>query len=186
MADNPHTNVERAFWRAYLNSAPVRFEWFAEGLYIVRAREDASQWLGQRVVAIAGKSPELIVRDASKYFGGPPEHGRVSSLLVMESPAALHVLYPDVPDDRLELALDDGKGGATKVALPAVDPKEAPKTIFQSKPPVAAVAHARQDRQQRTQRKELRRHYMEIALTAFAAMMLVLLAGATIFLLWGR
>jgi len=37
-ADNPHTNVERAYWRAYLNSTPVRFEWFDEGLFIVRAR----------------------------------------------------------------------------------------------------------------------------------------------------
>ena len=129
VADNPHTNVERAFWRAYLNSAPVRFEWFAEGLFIVRAREDASQWLGQRVVAIDGMSPELIVRDASKYFGGPPEHGRVSSLLVMESPQALHALYPAAPADRLALTLDDGTGKAARVELPAVEPRDAPPVV---------------------------------------------------------
>ena len=75
-----------------------------------------------------------------------------------------------------------------KAALLAVlvHPKEAPKTIFQSKPPVAAVAHARKDRHQRTIRKEKNRHILEIILTAFAAMMHVLLAGATIYLLSGR
>ncbi|HUQ27209.1 MAG TPA: hypothetical protein VM051_01365 [Usitatibacter sp.] len=129
VADNPHTNVERAYWRAYLNSAPVRFEWFAEGLFIVRARPDHAALLGARVVAIDGMSPELIVRDASKYFGGPPEHGRVSSLLVMESPQALHVLYAHAPDDRLIVTLDEGNAVARKVELPAVAALEAPPVL---------------------------------------------------------
>jgi hypothetical protein len=129
VADNPHTNVERAYWRAYLNSAPVRLEWFDEGLYIVRARETQASLLGYRVAAIDGKAPELVVRDASHYFGGPPEHGRVSSLLVMESPQALHVLYLDAPSDRLALSLDDGSGNVANVELPAVDPHDAPPVV---------------------------------------------------------
>jgi hypothetical protein len=129
VADNPHTNVERAYWRAYLNSAPVRFEWFDEGLFIVRARSEHAHLLGLRVAAIDGMAPELLVRDASHYFGGPPEHGRVSSLLVLESPQALHVMHPGLPDDRLTLALDDGKGGVTRVELPALAPREAPPVV---------------------------------------------------------
>ena len=129
VADNPHTNVERAFWRAYLNSAPVRFEWFDEGLFIVRSQAAHSALLASRVLAIDGMSPELIVRDASKYFGGPPEHGRVSSLLVMESPQALHAIYPDAPDDRLVLSVDDGSGRAARVELAAVDPRDAPPVV---------------------------------------------------------
>jgi hypothetical protein len=129
IADNPHTSVERGFWRAYLNSAPVRFEWFAEGLHVVRARQDVAELLGRRVVAIDGMSPELIVRDASKYFGGPQEHGRVSSLLVMESPEALHTLYPAAPGDRLVLSLDDGSGNVVRVQLPAVNAREAPPVV---------------------------------------------------------
>jgi hypothetical protein len=128
VADNPHTNVERGFWRAYLNSAPVRFEWFAEGLFVVRARQDHAGLLGKRVVAIDGMSPELIVRDASKYFAGPPEHGRVSSLLVMESPDALHNIYPPAPADRLVLSLDEA-GKVTHVVLPAVSPRDAPPVV---------------------------------------------------------
>src|SRR5262249_36510012 len=52
VADNPHTNVERAYWRAYLNSAPVRFEWFDDGLFVIRARETQESLLGFRVAAI--------------------------------------------------------------------------------------------------------------------------------------
>jgi hypothetical protein len=128
-ADNPHTNVERSLWRALLNSAPVRFEWFAEGLFVVRAREDRAGLLASRVLAIDGMSPELIVRDASKFFGGPPEHGRVSSLLVMESPEALHGIYPAAPADRLVLSLEDGAGKVSSVELPAVDPRDAPPVV---------------------------------------------------------
>ena len=128
-ADNPHTNVERSYWRAYLNSAPVRFEWFEEGLHIVRARSDFADLLGARVVAIDGMAPELLVREASRFFGGPPEHGRVSSLLVIESPQALHVLHPEAPPDRLELALEDGRGSIKRVELPAVEPRDAPPVV---------------------------------------------------------
>ena len=128
-ADNPHNNVERSYWRAYLNSAPVRFEWFEEGLHIVRARAELADLLGSRVVAIDGIAPELLVRDASRYFGGPPEHGRVSSLLVLESPQALHVMHPETPADRLVLALDDGTGAVKRVELPAVEPREAPPVV---------------------------------------------------------
>lgn len=128
-ADNPHTNVERAYWRACLNSAPVRLEWFEEGLHIVRARPDFADLLGARVVAIDGMAPELLVREASRYFGGPPEHGRVSSLLVLESPQALHVLHPEAPADRLVLALDDGSGAIRRVELPAVEPRDAPPVV---------------------------------------------------------
>ena len=128
-ADNPHTNVERAYWRASLNSAPVRFEWFEEGLSIVRARSDFAELLGARVVAIDGMAPELLVREASRYFGGPPEHGRVSSLLVLESPQALHVLHPEAPADRLVLALEDGRGAIKRVELPAVAPLDAPPVV---------------------------------------------------------
>jgi len=128
-ADNPHTNVERSYWRAYLNSAPVRFEWFDEGLHIVRARSDFADLLGARVVAIDGMAPELLVREASRFFGGPPEHGRVSSLLVIESPQALHVLHSEAPADRLELALEDGSGSIKRVELPAVEPRDAPPMV---------------------------------------------------------
>ena len=117
--------------------------------------------------------------------------------IIREPPRSPHAIRPEVPPklDRIILkclaknpaerfqTVDELRDALLDVL---VDPKEAPRTVFQSKPPVAAAAHARKDRQARTVKKERRRQVVEIVLTAFAAMMLVLLAGATIFLLWGR
>jgi serine/threonine protein kinase len=117
---------------------------------------------------------------------------------IIRDPArSAHAIRPEVPPslDRIILkclAKNPAERFQTVVELRdallqvLVDPKEAPKTVFQSKPPVAAVAHARSERQQRTLRKEKQRKMLEIVLTAFAAMMLVVLAGAAIFLFWGR
>lgn len=128
-ADNPHTNVERAYWRAYLNSLPVRFEWFAEGLFVVRARSGHADLLRARVTAIDGVAVDELARDASRYFGGPPEHSRVSSLLVLESPQALHVMRPQAPRDRATLSVVDGEGRTRDEELPAVAPLDAPPVL---------------------------------------------------------
>ena len=128
-ADNPHTNVERGYWRALLNSAPVRLEWFVDGLFVIRAMQSHAALLGARVVAIDGMDPETLAREAARYFGGPAEHGRVSSLLVLESPQALHVMRPEAPDDRLVLRVIDGEAKERTVELPAVEPRNAPEVI---------------------------------------------------------
>ena len=117
--------------------------------------------------------------------------------IIRDPPRSAHAIRPEVPP-KLDhiilkcLAKNPNDRFQTVIELRdallqvLVDPKEAPKTVFQSKPPIAAAAHARKDRQARTIKKEKNRQLIEIVLTAFAAMMLVLLAGATIFLLWGR
>jgi serine/threonine protein kinase len=117
-----------------------------------------------------------IIRDPARSAHAirpevPPKLDRIILQCLAKNPAERFQTVTDLRDALLEVL---------------VDPKDAPKTVFQSKPPVAAVAHARQDRQQRTLSKEKRRQVIEIALTAFAALMLVLLAGATIYLVWGR
>jgi eukaryotic-like serine/threonine-protein kinase len=117
--------------------------------------------------------------------------------IIREPPRSPRAIRPDIPTklDRIILrclAKNPAERFQTVIELRdalldvLVDPKEAPKTVFESKPPAAALAHARKDRHERTRSKEKRRQRVEIALTAFAAMMLVILAGATIFLIWGR
>jgi hypothetical protein len=129
VSDNPHTNVERGAWRSMLNSSPVRFEWFAEGLFVIRATTANVALLGARVTSIDGFDPEVLAREASRYFGGPPEHGRVNSLLVLESPQALHVLHAEAPEDRIVLRMVDVDGAERAVELPAIDPKVAPEAV---------------------------------------------------------
>ena len=128
-AGNPHTNVERAYWRAYLNSLPVRFEWFAEGLFVVRARSGHADLLGARVTAIDGIGVDDVAHEAARYFGGPPEHGRVSSLLVLESPQALHNMRSALSPDRATLSVVDAEGRTRDEDLPAIAPMEAPPVL---------------------------------------------------------
>ena len=37
LSANAHTNVDLRSWREKLSSAPVRFAWFPEGLFVVRS-----------------------------------------------------------------------------------------------------------------------------------------------------
>lgn len=129
IADNPHTNLDRGYWRALLNSAPVRVEWFADGLYVIRTRTQYADLLGARVIAVDGLEPATVVKEGARYFGGPPEHWRVASPLLLESPQALHVMHPELPDDRLVLKVAGVEGRERTVVLPAVDPADAPGAI---------------------------------------------------------
>lgn len=107
-ADDGHTRV---LLRNHLSYAPVRFHWFSDGLYVVRAKKDVQNLLGAKVVAIGKLSPEAILRILQKYLGGTPEHIRVVSAELMNSPDALQGIAV-LPHDRLlplRLRLENGK-----------------------------------------------------------------------------
>ncbi|HET9578069.1 MAG TPA: hypothetical protein VFP44_09605 [Usitatibacter sp.] len=125
-ADNAHTNVDTRAWREQLASSPVRFEWFAEGLHVVRARPEAIGLLGARVLAIDGLDPETLAREASRYFGGPPEFARTSSLVYLESPEAIHAVHAEAPADHLSLRVADGQGRERSVDVAALPPPQPP------------------------------------------------------------
>lgn len=127
VSGNAHTNVDLAAWRERLNSAPVRLAWFADGLYVVRARAPHAALLGERVVAIGGLDPEALVRETGRFIGGTQERNRATSALLMESPQALHELHAELPDDRLRLRLRGGDGVERDVELAAVRPDDAPR-----------------------------------------------------------
>jgi hypothetical protein len=120
LADNAHTNVDPEDWRRQLDGSPVRFEWFDEGLHVVRAAAPHDELRGARVLEIDGIAPEALLREAARFFGGPPEHVRLSSPLLMESPEALHALHAEAPADRLVLRVALLRGGDRTVELPAI------------------------------------------------------------------
>jgi hypothetical protein len=126
-ADNAHTNVDSRAWRQQLASVPVRFEWFAEGRHVVRARDASADLLGARIVAIDGFEPQRLVEDAARFFGGPKEFVRTSSLVYLESPEAIHAIHAEAPADRLQLRLVDGDGRERTVELAALPPPQRPE-----------------------------------------------------------
>ena len=126
LADNAHTNVAPVMWRSLLDSSPVRFAWFADGLYIVRATAAYTDLLGARVVAIDGSDPEHWSDAARPFFGGTPEHARSLSPVLMEAPEALHALASAAPADRLQLRVRDAAGKERSVELATVPHAQAP------------------------------------------------------------
>lgn len=126
-AGNAHTNVDARAWREQLSSVPVRFEWFAEGLHVVRARDAAVGLLGARVVAIDGLDIEALVGEAARYFGGTPEFARTSSLVYLESPEAIHAVHREAPADRLALRIVDLEGRERNVDVNALAPPQRPE-----------------------------------------------------------
>src|SRR6185437_12469351 len=95
LSGNAHTNVDLVSWRAKLNSAPVRFAWFPEGLFVVRVAAGQEGLLGMRVVAIDGRDPEALEGEAARYFAGTVRYVRAVSPILFESPAALHVMHAE-------------------------------------------------------------------------------------------
>jgi hypothetical protein len=127
LSGNAHTNVDLGAWRERLNSAPVRFAWFADGLYIVRTMVPYVALLGARVASIDGHDPVALVKETGRFIGGTPERNRATSPLLMESPQALHEIHPEAPDDRLQLRVQGADGIERTVELPAVAPADAPR-----------------------------------------------------------
>jgi len=127
LSGNAHTNVDAVSWRAKLASAPVRFAWFPEGLFVVRAMAGHEDLLGARVLAIDGRAPEALARDARPYFAGTEAYLRTASTLLLESPPALSALHPGASPAHLDLRVEDAAGTARDVRLDAVSPARAPK-----------------------------------------------------------
>ena len=60
-ARNGHTRTYLMRNANYLRRFPVRYYWFSDGLFVVRATKEYSQTLGMRVVAINGTAPEDLM-----------------------------------------------------------------------------------------------------------------------------
>jgi hypothetical protein len=129
LADNAHTNVNPAMWRALFDSLPVRFVWFADGLYVVRATADHADLLGAHVLAIDGIEPARWAEIARRFFGGTPEHARSLSALIMEAPAILHEIDNRAPGERVVLRVQDGTGRERAVEIAAMPREDAPPMV---------------------------------------------------------
>jgi hypothetical protein len=123
MGDNGHTTVGRRLRR--LHRVPVRFAWFDEGLFVVRATGAHAKLLGAQVLAINGEAPEALLAGFTPYVSGPRENARAASVLFMESPTALSGVWPAMDAAKMEITvrtLAGDKLAATLEALPP-DPK---------------------------------------------------------------
>lgn len=130
LAGNAHTTVDKAQRVRAFGRVPLRFAWFAEGLYVVRARGEGEGLLGRRVIAIDGRPITQAVADLRPYLSGTAERAREDSLPLLECPALLQVVWPDTDGRTLGIVLDDGLAEQIAALPPAPDPL-ASRPIFE-------------------------------------------------------
>ena len=113
ISENGHTNVYRRNMFSRLNSLPVRFFWFGDGLHIVRSHTSEAGLLGARVIAYEGLSPDTLVESLDPYYGGNEQFLRYNSPMFFASPAAMHAAGLAAEPDRITLTLEftDGTVG---------------------------------------------------------------------------
>ncbi len=117
IADNGHTNLYRGDLFGALNSLPLRFFWFADGLHVVRARKAHEDLIGARVVAYDGAAPEALLAGLAPYYGGNAAFLKFNSPYFFASPAAMHAAGLAERPDRatLTLAFPDGSERAVVI-----------------------------------------------------------------------
>ncbi|PLP59248.1 hypothetical protein CYK37_12355 [Mesorhizobium loti] len=129
LADNGHTSVGGLAGGHGFNVLPLRFGWFADGLFVVAASPDRPNFLGAQVVAMNGRAPEKMVEALHAYIGGPANLARELSPNLLVSPELLHAAgLADNPDaSELTLRLRDGTEGVQKLAAQPGAPELLPR-----------------------------------------------------------
>lgn len=110
LADNGHTSVMALVAGHGFNALPVRFGWFADGLFVVAARPDQRNLLGAQLVTFDGHTPEQVLEGLRAYVGGPANLARELSPNLIASPELLHAagLADKADAAALVLRLRDG------------------------------------------------------------------------------
>ncbi len=87
---NAHTRTYLMRNASYLRRLPIRWYWFADGLFVVRATEDHRHTLGARVVAINGIPPERLRQDMRDLIPGSDSWVAYKSTYFLNSPELLN------------------------------------------------------------------------------------------------
>jgi len=132
LSENGHTTVSTTQRAGRFARVPLRFAWFAEGLFIVRATARHRDLLGAQVEEIDDRPPEDVRAAARPFLSGTPELSWPYATLLFEEPTLLHAIWADAPEGRLALRLRMPSG---EVAWRDIVPVEAnPET-----PPIEPV-----------------------------------------------
>lgn len=124
-AGDVHTHVSMRPSAQKLRRMPVRFYWFSDGLFIIKASEQYAEFLGSRIVELGGVSPESLVEQMGDILPGNPSSVRYLSSYYLSSPDFLEGMgvteNPDSVDVILEMP-DGSTVGLTLQAMPMSPP----------------------------------------------------------------
>lgn len=122
LADNAHTSLPPTARLARLNRAPVIFERFRDGVFVVAAQKQAANLLGLRLVAIDGKPLADIEAALRPLHGGPENYARSYQIVDLRNPMLLHALGVAERPDGYRLTLETPDGEPIEETLEALSP----------------------------------------------------------------
>src|SRR5476649_2460858 len=123
--DNAHTHVTDS----RLRRLPLRFHWFADGLYVVKVRPQYEALLGARVVSIEDTDPEELLRQLQPFIPGVEGWRRYRSEYFLSAPATLKALGVSTDMSAIAFEFRRRVGAAVTLAIP-VDAKVLPSDAF--------------------------------------------------------
>jgi hypothetical protein len=122
VAGNAHTTVDKKQRASLFGRAPLRFAWFADGLYVIRTTGPADAALGHRVVSIDGRSVDRALADLRPYLSGTAERARDDSPPLLDCPPLLQAVWPDTDGVHLTVGLEGGEVETLAMLPPMADP----------------------------------------------------------------
>ena len=128
LADNGHTGMSPWPIRGQFKSVGVRYFYFQDGLYVVRALAEYEPLIGGRVIEIDGQPIDTLLAILDSYAGGTAVWRQLNSVILLESPELLHAADLVDSPDGYTLAVEDQSGNTLQVELNAQLPV-APENI---------------------------------------------------------
>lgn len=126
LSENGHTNISLGDLISSSNALPVRFFWFHEGLYIVRAHHDVSNLVGARVTAYDGQSPDNLIEALDPFYGSNEAFLKFNSSLFLISPELMAGMNLANSPDRVSLDLMMPDGTSQQITLEAENNPDRP------------------------------------------------------------
>ncbi|NQZ75322.1 MAG: hypothetical protein HRT61_04315 [Ekhidna sp.] len=111
-AENGHTNISAGARAHRLNSIPLRFYWFKEGLFTILAQDGYEELLGKRILKLNGRTPEELLTLLKPWRGGTDENLRAYSPLFLMSPEIMHAIGLGASSESFVLSVE-GENGNT-------------------------------------------------------------------------
>ncbi len=118
ITNNGHTGVSNAPVYSRFNQSGVKLFWFADGLYVVRAKNSIGELVGARVATIEGRTPKEINKALEAYTGGAAQWRKLYAVMLMESPELMHAAGLAASPNELTLRVEDS-GGKRAITLPS-------------------------------------------------------------------
>ncbi len=134
LVGDPHTTINRGSFNGF-RQLPLRFEWFADGIFVVGASEEHREALGLRLVRIGSAPLAAAIESLSEVI--PYENDswlRFSLVSLLTVPEVLEAQSLVADAARIPLELEDAEGRTVAIEV-AAEPRQTLPFVDAGPPP---------------------------------------------------